>query len=469
MGGSLGGIMAMTLGGVEPEVSGIIPIAGGGRLTDIANRSLQGGVPQAVLVRVMGPLYLATLGDDGTTRLHTQVTELNHLADVPITTVGGLAPGDTLVAENLVNGEIACAYLLPDEIEGDGVAARARLSLASDVGDATVLRIYKGDVLVPGGEACELIDAEPMHVVDRMELPLGGDGLPMKFEGQPLAAGELRALAEGFGLERNTPSLRRFMNLAQMVIDPTDPGVLARHLAAEPLVFPNLHESTGAQFLLVTTVGDMNVPASSGVTVGRAAGVIDYLNVDPRWGKPVNQLLIDTHTAEAVNKLRRHPYLRVPDSETERALLGLDETFGAHVDIENFAEGDDIWGGNIPRLDPPLRIATTRDMWGNELGAMSGAAFPYAVPEGQHGFPLPGEMTDKAIAICREHKGSNDPSCDADAIVGTTFDVGWFMFHTFGKFLRSSTEVPYAYGCVTKDACGVVPPKPAPRASADLP
>ncbi|MBC8067771.1 MAG: hypothetical protein IAG13_05500, partial [Deltaproteobacteria bacterium] len=83
MGGSLGGIMATTLGGIEPEVDAIIPIAGAGRLMDVGNRSLQGGVPQAVLLRVMGPLYLATMQDDGTTRIHSQVTELNSKADIP--------------------------------------------------------------------------------------------------------------------------------------------------------------------------------------------------------------------------------------------------------------------------------------------------------------------------------------------------------------------------------------------------
>ena len=470
MGGSLGGIMSMTLGALEPEVSGIIPIAGGGRLTDVGNRSLQGGVPQAVLVRVMGPLWLATRSDDGTTLLHTQVTELNDLADIPITTITGLNPGDTMIAENMVNGEIGCAYLLPDEVPGDGVAARARLSLASDLGDDTVVRFYKGDVLVTGTEECEVVDGvEPIHVIDQMAAPVNADGTAMTFEGQPIQGGHLRAMAEGFGLERNTPSMRRFMSLAQMVIDPTDPGVLARYLGAEPLEYPNLNQKTGAQFLLVTTVGDMNVPASSGVTVGRAAGVIDYLDVDPRWGKPINQVLLDTHTAEAVNKLRRYPYLRVPDNENVRALLGLDETFGAHVDVENFSGGDDIWAGNIPRLDPPLRISTTTDMWGNDLVGMSGAAFPYAVPEGQHGFPLPGEMTDAAIKICREENGSSDPLCDDDAIVGETFDIGWFMFHTFGKFLKNANEVPYAYGCVAKDPCNEIPPVPAPRDSSVLP
>lgn len=470
MGGSLGGIMSTTLGGVEPEVDAIIPIAGGGRLTDIGNRSLQGGVPDAVLVRVMGPLYLATLADDGSTQLATQVTELNDMKTVPITKVAGLLPGDTIVVENTTNGEVGCGYLVPDAIPDDGVAARARVSVASDVGDATEIRVYRGDVLVTGTGDCSVDpEAEAIQVVNRMETPLDAEGMPMTILGDPIPGGELVALAEGFGLERNTPSLRRFMSLAQMVVDPTDPGVLSRYLASEPLHYPTLDERTGARFLIVTSVGDMNVPASSGVTVGRAAGVIDYLHPHPDHGKPINQVLIDTHTAEAVNKLRRYPYRNVPASETIRGYLGLDETFGAHVDIENFSEGNDIWGDNIPRLDPPVRAVARTDMWGNDLGGMSGAAFPYPVPQGQHGFALPGEMTDSAIQICRETYGSSAPQCDADAITGEIYDVGWFMFHTFGKFLLNPDEEPWALGCYEKDPCNAIPTKPTPREGAALP
>lgn len=502
MGGSLGGIMSTTLGALEPEVEAIIPIAGGGRLTDVANRSLQGGVPQAVLLRVIGPLYLATMGDDGITRIHSQCTELNDQADIPIATVDGLLVGDTMVAENLANGEISCGYLLPDQdpdfgqafgssgappMYADGIQARSRVSLPSDVGDPTVIRLYRGDVLVTGTTECELIaDAKPIAVIDELEPPMVLDPMtntmtPMEFEGVPIPGGKLVAFAEGFGLERNRPSLRRFMSLAQMVIDPTDPGVLARYLAAEPFTYPNKGDTTGARFLIVTSVGDMNVPASSGVTVGRAAGVVDFLNPDPRYGVPLNQVLLDTHSAEAVNKLRRYPY--GPDKPVNpkvQELLGLDESMGTHVDIENFGDSHDIWGpfvpwntvDNIRRLDPPLRIATTRDMWGNDLGGVSGAAFPYPIPQGQHGFALPGEMNDWAVRICKENFGSTDDRCEPENFIGQTFDVGWFMFHTFGKFMRSATESPYAIGCVSKQAetCDfTVPPVPAPREPEDLP
>jgi hypothetical protein len=326
---------------------------------------------------------------------------------------------------------------------------------------------------------------KPIEVIDEYEQPMVLDDAtmemkPMKFEGVDIPGGELRAFAEGFGLERNTPSLRRFMSLAQMVIDPTDPGVLARYLAAEPFTYPNKGDTTGARFLIVTSVGDMNVPASSGVTVGRAAGVVDFLNIDERYGMPLNQVLIETHTAEAVSKLERYPYQGPVLNDNVRGLLGLDETMGSHVDVENFADSDDIWGPTAPwnngqdaleRLDPPMRIATRTDMWGNDLGGVSGATFPYPVPQGQHGFALPGEMTDWGIKICKENYGSTDERCLDTAWIGESFDVGWFMFHTFGRFLLNQHDTPYALGCVSKDVCPGfnVPEVPAPRAPEDLP
>jgi hypothetical protein len=163
-----------------------------------------------------------------------------------------------------------------------------------------------------------------------------------------------------------------------------------------------------------------------------------------------------------VNKLRRHPYEGPIVNDEVHSLLGLDETNGAHVDVENFSDGNDIWGPGAPwnngqdyleRLDPPLRIAVREDMWGNELAGVSGATFPYPVPQGQHGFALPGEMTDWGINICKQNYGSNDPQCEVDQWVGKRFDVGWFMFHTFGRFLLGEHDSPYAIGCISKDVC----------------
>jgi hypothetical protein len=488
MGGSLGGIMSTTLGALEPEVSGIIPIAGGGRLTDVGNRSLQGGVPDAVIMRIMGPTFLTTLYDDGSAKFHTQATQLNDLTDVPIRTLvppSGVYPdgtpgrdvtlqvGDTMYAENMANGEVACAYILPDEVADDGVAGRARVNLPSDLDDPVEIKIWRGPVLETGSTECELIEdpGPPIVHLTEMSAPLDDLGAPMLWEGLPIEAGKVRALAEGFGLRRTNPEMRRFMSLAQMVLDPTDPGVLARHLAMQPFDYPNKGDRTGARFLIVTTTGDMNVPASSGITVGRAAGVIDYLYDDDRYGKPVNQVLLDTYSAEAVNTLQRFTYANPPENEEIRALLGLDGTLGVHMDVENFSGGEDIWGDNIPRLEQGLHLIMQKDMWGNDLGGFSGAIFPYAIPQGQHGFALPGEMTDWAIKICKLQKGDSDPSCSETAMVGNTYDVGWAMFHLFGQYiLHGDTQSPIMEErCWSLDACSNIPEVPPARESEELP
>lgn len=453
MGGSLGGIMSTILGGAEPEVDAITPIAGGGRLADVGLRSRQSGVPQAVIMRIMGPLYTATLNDDGTTAVNSFITVLNRTADLPLATVDGLLPGDTMVVENLDNGEVGCAYLLPDE-EDNGVSGRARVGVGSDLGDRTEIRFYRGPSLVLGSEECELMDGvEPIAVVDRL-------GQALSAEGRSYGAGSpLVAMAEGLGLRRTHPELRRFMGLGQMVLDPADPAVFARHFRKDPLTFESTGETVSTNAMIITTVGDMAVPASSGLTVGRAAGYIPYTEVDERYagtefeGMSSNDIVIASYNAEAVNGLNRFTMNDDP------------EGMGVHMDIENFSGGTDLWGDSIPRLDPPLRLMTDVDDDGEEFAGLGGAIFTYAVPEGQHGFAQPGEQTDAAIQACEDSGGM-----DCDELVGPTFDVGWYMFHSIGRFLGSGgTLYPFQDGCNTLESCNDLPEAPAARDQADLP
>ncbi len=444
-GASLGGIMSTMLGGAEPEVSAIVPIAGGGRLVGVGSRSMQGGIPQAVVMRVMGPVFHATLGVDGKTAVNTYVTVLNDDADYPLAEVDGLLPGDTMLVENLETGEVGCGYLLPDD-ESDEVDARARVSLATDKDDRLEIRFYRGPALERGNTECELVEGvEPIATVDQREFEV-------ELLGETLPPGELRSLVEGLGLRRANPELRRFMALGQMVLDPADPAVFARHLSGDPLEFATGKGKT-TPGLIITSVGDMNVPASSGVTVGRAAGYIDYLTPDPRYagtpyeGSSPNKILIDTYMAEAVHLYKRFTFNGDPDAE------------GVHMDVENFSGGTDIWGDSIPRLDPPLRLVANTDAIGRYQEGYAGSIFTYAIPEGQHGFALPGEMTDDAIAKCVDEGGS-----DCDALVGEAYDVGWYMFHTIGGYFKSDAQVyPLLDKCNVKEACNDLPPTPAPR------
>src|SRR5206468_2577079 len=127
-GGSLGGIMSMLMGGAEPAITAIAPISGGAGYMDIGSRSVQGGVVEAFILRVMGPLYVGTIdASTGKLPVQTIVPELNDKVAYTLGEIDGVQPGDTMVVENLRNGKQGCGLVSPD--------GRVRASLESDRGD----------------------------------------------------------------------------------------------------------------------------------------------------------------------------------------------------------------------------------------------------------------------------------------------------------------------------------------------
>lgn len=433
MGGSLGGIMSMYMAGVEPKLTAAAPVAGGGGLADIGIRSKQGGVPEAFILRGMGPLFAGTLdAESGSLRLEEIVPDLNNAATIPIADVSGAAPGDTMIVENLRSGERGCGYVSP--------AGQVRAAVACDTHDPVRISLYAGGQIT--GTECELAPGapEPIAIVDTWEI--GG-----VFQNVDVETGTpLDALSEGLGLRRVNPEFRRFQGLGQLIIDLGDPANFARYALTEPLRFAT-GEETGTHTLVITTMGDMNVPASSGITFGRAAGLVDYLHPDPRYGKPVNQELIDDHTAEAAYNIGRY---FDPSGKP------------IHLDVENFSQGTDMWGAAVPRKKDPYRLgfdATDR------LGGKSAAIFPYTVPEGQHGFDQPGELTDRfrkqCKATCPMMDGDDPCGCDAK----TTFDVGLFMFNMVGRYFSSGGTFLDTDLCQSANDCAGKPyawPSPPP-------
>lgn len=421
MGGSLGGIMSMTMGGIEPKLTAIAPISGGAGLADVGIRSKQGGVPEAFILRGMGPIFTGTFNSDTKlTRLEQLAPDLNDLATLRIADVTDVQPGDTMIVENERSGERGCGYVMPN--------GNVRAAVACDFDDRLKIMFYRGEQLE--GTECGLKSSAPAPtvVIDKWEASNSFMARSIE-EGEPLFA-----VTEGLGLRRANPEFRRFQGLGQLIIDRGDPAPYARHMLDEPLVF-GTGEQTGTHALVITTMGDMNVPASSGVTFGRAAGLIEYLKADSRYGKPVNQELIDDYTAEAAYNIKRYT-----DPQGNPV----------HLDVENFSQGTDMWGTSIPRKENPFRIGfDTKD----KLGGVSAAIFPYTVPEGQHGFYQPGVMTDKARELCKntcQIPGMDDPcGCDAKP----AFDIGLFMFHMMGRYLASDGTYIDADLCQSANDC----------------
>jgi hypothetical protein len=136
----------------------------------------------------------------------------------------------------------------------------------------------------------------------------------------------LTAPAEGFGQIRQTPSSRRFLQLAQTALEPGDPISFAPFYSIRQMNDPFGNAIAPHAVLTLNTIGDMNVPLNSGIAFARATGALPFLRPDqaelyPEYadyvtpaalfgalgGKTPNQDLIDRHVIEGIPALARHP------------------------------------------------------------------------------------------------------------------------------------------------------------------
>ena len=513
-GGSLGGIMAAVVGGLEPHLDAIAPIAGGGGLIDVGVRSIQGGIKEAVQLRIMGPLYIGYPDRAaGTIDIKTVVPSLNSthrqlVARLRPPTVDQLAPGDSVLAQNLDNDEYDCALLIPDASclkacesdpnipDGNKAACKSRcltfrVALASDVNRERPQRhrlsFYRGNVFQLGvrdprrHRACKLINnaGSPVRVVDTFE-----NDVDFHYRSAPLdfkRGAALSPLAEGLGLHRARPEMRRFMGFAQMVLDPADPAVMAKHFLSGEQKY-STGEVVSTHALVVNTVGDMNVPVNTGAAIGRAAGLLDYLKPIAAWGgRTVNQVLLDTKVIEAVDTVAHfvEPDLSKDASQPHGGGVMYPTGRGVLFDPENlsgsatsklgpkgeklvysapFPRGKD--GFHVPRLDPPLHKHAIGD---DGHGGISGTFFPYIEPGGKHGMWEPGRHTDQLRAWC-EGKAVIDGTDPADCAKEKFFDHGNVVIYAIGGWLASGGKtLDLEDKCLSEANCDFILPPPKPR------
>ncbi len=434
-GGSMGGMMTMITGGLEPQIAAISPFSGGAGLGDVSNRSLHEGVPQAVALRMMGPIYTGTLDvSSGTLAAEVTVPDLNKEVTLRVGELAKGKVGDLMVIENLRSGERGCGI-----ISAKGLV---RAQVASDKGDPHKLALYPGAALA--GKDCALTGGAAPHAA------LSTFGRQVVYQSKIIAAGTpLRAVTDGLGLRRAAPPFRRMASFGALVVDAADPVSFVPLLQRRRLTYAGSGERTGGHVLMSMSIGDMDVPVSAGMTAARAAGVIDFLRSDPRYGKSVNQVLIDTHTAEAIHTLRRY-------STTDGKV--------AHLDVDNLSGGADYWGPTLPRLATPLRCGAQHK---DSLGGYSAAIFPYSNRTGTHMVRLPGRMTDDFRARCKQQcsnkpkdKQDTDPcGCDKQ----TFFDIGTYFFNVIGRYLSRGGKELSLSPCHGTDSCVDSAPVPAQR------
>ncbi len=403
-GQSLGGIMSALMGGLDPSIRAIAPTSGGGGLSDIAVRDDNGGVRRAVVLRIMSPLIVTapvseTMVDDHDTACEAgQVSTRFMIPDVNDDTRVEFAcldpviatEGNVLVAENLDNGEMKCAMFRPGGL--------VRISLPSDQGNRIRLSIFaQGDV--PRTDTCEpLTGADPVHVVDTFEV----DAV---YQFLSWTSGEtLVAPTEGYGIDRNTPEMRRLLSLAQIALEAGDPINYAPHYYLEPIEYPGLGEHhTNA--LVIGTAGDRVVPINTAAAQMRAAGILDFSNVDPRYGKTPNQLLVDNWVLEGVEQYgRSYPDDASGRCDTDPCPILFDPD-DLDLDTDGYespypADPLRLWRPSVPDdllasalLDCDVETVNEGGRtWVEKVTCPDGVSaglFPIIFPDGEHGFYIP--------------------------------------------------------------------------------
>ena len=437
-GTSLGGIQTMVLSGIEPSIKATVSNAGGGGLLDIAARTSISNARVGALLRTVGPLVTGRpkAGTDGaTTEIAWILPDVTRDARHVFAEVEGLEDGDVIVLRNL---EREVSEFVSDEdlyarvrvrdgrfrvsVATDGLSALERRALQNIPGGIRVREEVLGcveasecgEMSCPGRSYCDEENtcqpiaecvqsadtaeafSDPNHEAyairnptdygDPLEVEIYSDEGVLKhtistFEKNVVhdnllypAGAPLAALADGWGIDRQTPRMRRFLGIGAMILEPADPAVWAMHYQRDPLTYEYEREGnrTGkTNALIVGTLGDQTVPINTGITLARAVGALDYIDEDSRYGMTPNQYLVQRHAYEGIHWLDRYP--AYPNS-----LFDPDD-----LDRGTFRSkrGDNL---PSPESDAPLRAQRVLPD-----GGIQALRFPYLDERGAHTFNAP--------------------------------------------------------------------------------
>jgi len=348
-GESLGGIMSEVQGGIDHQITGTVPMSGGGGLTDIGYRSY--GVTES-FGQLFGPLVVAipasqrppkTSNGVTTPQTNCSASELtvrffvedgDNIDEVEIACLDPSEDhaGQTVVVTNMTSGEKHCARTLADGGFRVPIGATyldhldVQLFNQPDAIDSYGTCNVKPDA--PTGRDIRTFEQKaPFYVTaNDASCPTPGTGCAQFIDrffpvGSPLAAPQ-----DGLAFSRNTPQARRFWFLAQIGVDPADPVNYAPYYMLRPLPDPDGKPTKPHALISTTTTGDAFVNIETGFNFGRAAGAIPFFPPDalsryPEYAdyvtpqalfdafgqKTPNEVLIQNYQVEGVARFGRRP------------------------------------------------------------------------------------------------------------------------------------------------------------------
>lgn len=295
---SMGGIMTSLAAAVQETEVAVVTVPGGG-LADVSGRTDITAVSDAMVGRALSPLIVGEPQPDGSLRLEQVVISVDRQVRLPVGALPSVPAGGTVVVRNLDLGH---------EEEGlvpaDG---RFRVPIAANALDAGEKQLLAG--IPPEGVAPGVVYEvpDPSALGDRLVVEVRDargatiatfDALPedVVHEGVTTRAGApLVAGSWGLGLRRGSADLRRTVGVLALAIEAADPILYARRWAEEPFADPR-------DVLIHLTTGDTTVPIAAGLALARAAGLVDYTEVDPRYGATVDDWLVRTGTTHGMEE-----------------------------------------------------------------------------------------------------------------------------------------------------------------------
>jgi hypothetical protein len=502
---SLGGILSAIVPAVEPEVRATAPVSAGGGLADVALRSSLPQIVGGVYLELLGPFFAtcpfspSSGAVDPQTLLHVGacnpsapdavpslvlvVQDVSHERDLPIQPLT-LATGDHLMVQNLSQAGTNAPSCSAGPAAGCGIATAdangaVRVPIPAD-GPQIVGTETPGNIGAPATVSVTVLS--PGDALRVTVLPASGGppvaittfGAPFTFQGVPYKAGDpLTAPARGFGLNRNTPELRRMMQLVQTALEPADPVNYAPHYNANNLYLPRLDPTTTngtvagpLDALLVATSGDTGVPISTGISLARAAGLVEPTQPDPAYKVTDEQVLIRSGAVEGIAATARFDD---PNGGAFAQLPGLIQCDNAGppacsgavlIDTTGYAcNGSACTDGlGAPRLVPPLR---------QQLQRVSTPAGACPISERATG---PGCWSVGASACATNAPGLSAlmiPYMNRTGQTGFTgpqpqkpFDMDQFMANAIGRWFECRAGELHFDACQADSSCPWIPPPP---------
>ncbi len=499
-GDSYGGIYAMIHAAIDPNIVAGGSISGGGGLTDVASRSF--GVVDSVIEQLITPLVVGVPASsrphDGsstgtaTVCAHDQMSVrfiVNDLIqsrelEIACLTNTELAGGMTVLLRNPINGELRCARTLAD--------GTFRVAIPASQNDDLQLQIFNAPDAVDSYKTCNVTSGAPAgRAISKFEQraaafrPVGAsnntcdapDGCQQYRDTFYPVGSKLVAPQSGLGLLRQSPDLRKLIQLTQAAIDSSDPINFAPLYMLHPNIGPDGKAQAPKPFLTSNTVADGFVVVGTGHSFARAAGALPFLPPSalsrmPEYadyvtppllfaqlgGTTPSDALADHYVLEGVARLKRAPAGPAcnvnfkASTACTRAVPSIDATTCAETvfDPDWHAEGADHY--DAQHFAIPLRLARRTDTlvvdvvtldktWSPRL---TGAPF---TPDG--GFtpdaPLLGLM-DAYVNPLGQHVWTTSDPCKA-------WDDAVYYDHALARFLASSGTDLYYLSHPTTHAC----------------